>query len=117
VIRSQSATGPVVVDGTSSPATPGPFRAFDRTKGVILAAIAGLALSEAEEHDDEARHTVQAALTTQTMIGQAQVGGVMGLVGPYGGWWIRPSGGGYEDFAVGLGRSLRFALLVGFAGQ
>jgi ANTAR domain-containing protein len=45
---------------------------LDRAKGVVLAAMAGLALTAAEEHDDEARHTLQVALTTQTMIGQAQ---------------------------------------------
>jgi ANTAR domain/GAF domain len=51
---------------------PRAFGALDRAKGVVLAAMAGLALTAAEEHDDEARHNVQAALTTQTMIGQAQ---------------------------------------------
>jgi hypothetical protein len=48
------------------------FGALDRAKGVILAAIAGLALAAAEAHEDEARDTIQNALATREMIGQAQ---------------------------------------------
>jgi hypothetical protein len=51
---------------------PRAFGALDRAKGVILAAMAGLALSAAEAHDYEVRDTLQAALTTREMIGQAQ---------------------------------------------
>ncbi len=48
------------------------FGALDRAKGVILAAMAGLALSAAQAHEDEVRDTIQAALATREMIGQAQ---------------------------------------------
>ncbi len=51
---------------------PRAFGALDRAKGVILAAMAGLALSAAEAHENEVRDTIQAALTTREMIGQAQ---------------------------------------------
>jgi hypothetical protein len=51
---------------------PRAFGALDRAKAVILAAMAGLALSAAEAHDDEARNTLQSALSTREMIGQAQ---------------------------------------------
>ncbi len=51
---------------------PRAFGALDRAKGVILAAMAGLALSAAEAHAEEARDTIQAALATREMIGQAQ---------------------------------------------
>ncbi len=51
---------------------PQAFGALDRAKGVILAAMGGLALSAAEAHEDEARETIQAALATREMIGQAQ---------------------------------------------
>lgn len=51
---------------------PQAFGALDRAKAVILAAMAGLALSAAEAHEDEVRNTVQAALATREMIGQAQ---------------------------------------------
>jgi len=51
---------------------PRAFGVLDRAKGVILAAMAGLALTAAEAHDDEVRDTLQAALTTREMIGQAQ---------------------------------------------
>jgi hypothetical protein len=51
---------------------PQAFGVLDRAKGVILAAMAGLALTAAEAHDDEVRDTLQAALTTREMIGQAQ---------------------------------------------
>ena len=39
---------------------PRAFGALDRAKGVILAAMAGLALSAAEAHDNEVRDTIQA---------------------------------------------------------
>ncbi len=45
---------------------------MDRAKSVILAAMAGLALAEAEAHADEGRDTIQAALATREMIGQAE---------------------------------------------
>ena len=51
---------------------PQAFGALDRAKGVILAAMAGLALAAAEAHDDEVRNTLQGALATREMIGQAQ---------------------------------------------
>lgn len=51
---------------------PQAFGALDRAKAVILAAMAGLALSAAEAHQDEVRNTMQAALATREMIGQAQ---------------------------------------------
>jgi len=51
---------------------PQAFGALDRAKGVILASMAGLALSAAEAHQEEARDTIQAALATREMIGQAQ---------------------------------------------
>ena len=51
---------------------PQAFGALDRAKGVILAAMAGLALSAAEAHEDEDRDTIQAALATREMIGRAE---------------------------------------------
>jgi AmiR/NasT family two-component response regulator len=39
---------------------------------VILAAMAGLALSAAEAHEIDKRDTIEAALATREMIGQAQ---------------------------------------------
>jgi hypothetical protein len=51
---------------------PKAFGALDRAKAVILAAMAGLALSAAEAHEDEKRNTLQAAMDTREMIGQAQ---------------------------------------------
>jgi ANTAR domain len=51
---------------------PRSFGALDRAKGVILAAMGGLALSAAEAHEDEARETIQAALAIREMIGQAE---------------------------------------------
>jgi ANTAR domain/GAF domain len=51
---------------------PQAFGALDRAKAVILAAMAGLALSAAEAHQDQARNTIQAAMDTREMIGQAQ---------------------------------------------
>jgi GAF domain-containing protein len=51
---------------------PRAFGALDRAKGVILAAMAGLALSAAEAHQDEVRDSIQGALATREMIGQAQ---------------------------------------------
>jgi ANTAR domain-containing protein/GAF domain-containing protein len=51
---------------------PEAFGALDRAKGVILATMAGLAVSEAEAHDEEARGTIEGALATREMIGRAQ---------------------------------------------
>ncbi len=51
---------------------PQAFGALDRAKGVILAAMGGLALSAAEAHEDEARNTIEAALATREMIGRAE---------------------------------------------
>jgi hypothetical protein len=51
---------------------PRAFGALDRAKGVILAAMAGLALAAADAHEIEMRDTIQAALATREMIGQAQ---------------------------------------------
>ena len=51
---------------------PQAFGALDRAKGVILAAMAGLALSAAEAHEAETRDTIQAALATREMIGRAE---------------------------------------------
>ncbi len=51
---------------------PQAFGALDRAKGVILAAMAGLALSAAEAHEDEAKDTIQAALAIREMIGRAE---------------------------------------------
>ncbi len=50
------------------------FGVVDRAKGVILAALAGLALSSAEAHDAEERRVdnLQEALVTREVIGQAQ---------------------------------------------
>lgn len=50
------------------------FGVVDRAKGVILAALAGLALSSAEAHDaEERRHdNLQLALVSREVIGQAQ---------------------------------------------
>jgi hypothetical protein len=51
---------------------PRAFGALDRAKAVILGAMAGLALSASEAHEDEVRNTIQAAMATREMIGQAQ---------------------------------------------
>jgi ANTAR domain/GAF domain len=51
---------------------PRAFGALDRAKAVILAAIAGLAVAASEAHEDEVRNTIQAAMATREMIGQAQ---------------------------------------------
>jgi ANTAR domain/GAF domain len=51
---------------------PRAFGALDRAKGVILATMAGLALAAAEAHEDEVRDTIQGALATREMIGQAE---------------------------------------------
>ena len=51
---------------------PRAFGVLDRAKAVILAAMAGLALTAAEANDDEVRDTLKAALATREMIGQAQ---------------------------------------------
>lgn len=51
---------------------PRAFGVLDRAKGVILAAMAGLALTAAEAHDDDVRDSFEAVLSTREMIGQAQ---------------------------------------------
>src|SRR5580658_2642236 len=53
---------------------PGAFGVVDRAKAVILASLAGLALSAARSHEDEERLTenLNAALATREIIGQAQ---------------------------------------------
>ncbi len=53
---------------------PGAFGVVDRAKAVILASLAGLALSAARTHEDEERRTdnLNAALATREVIGQAQ---------------------------------------------
>lgn len=53
---------------------PQAFGAVDRAKALLLAAMAGLALSSAEAHDEAARRAdnLQAALVTREIIGQAQ---------------------------------------------
>jgi transcriptional regulator with GAF, ATPase, and Fis domain len=53
---------------------PGAFGVVDRAKAVILASLAGLALSTARTHEDEERRAenLQTALATREIIGQAQ---------------------------------------------
>jgi GAF domain-containing protein len=53
---------------------PAAFGAVDRAKGVILASLAGLALSAARSHEDEDRRSdnLHLALGTREVIGQAQ---------------------------------------------
>lgn len=53
---------------------PQAFGVIDRAKGLLLSALAGLALSSAAAHDDEERRldNLQAALATRAVIGQAQ---------------------------------------------
>ncbi|MCU1495270.1 MAG: hypothetical protein JWO62_3034 [Acidimicrobiaceae bacterium] len=53
---------------------PAAFGAVDRAKGVILASLAGLALTVARTHEDDERlaENLNAALTTRELIGQAQ---------------------------------------------
>jgi hypothetical protein len=51
---------------------PRAFGVLDRAKAVILAAMGGLALTAAEEFDDQSRLTIESALNTREMIGQAQ---------------------------------------------
>jgi hypothetical protein len=51
---------------------PRAFGALDRAKAVILAALGGLALSAAEAHDFESRQSIETALETREVIGQAQ---------------------------------------------
>jgi hypothetical protein len=53
---------------------PQAFGVVDRAKGLILAALADIALSSAVAHDDEQRRAdnLQAAMVTREMIGQAQ---------------------------------------------
>lgn len=53
---------------------PGAFGVVDRARGVLLAALASLAVSNAQTHEDEERRAanLQAALVTREVIGQAQ---------------------------------------------
>jgi GAF domain-containing protein len=53
---------------------PGAFGVVDRAKAVILASLAGLALSAARTHEHEERRAgnLNAALATREVIGQAQ---------------------------------------------
>jgi hypothetical protein len=53
---------------------PAAFGVVDRAKGVILASLAGLAVSAARSHEDEERRldNLHAALGTREIIGQAQ---------------------------------------------
>jgi len=53
---------------------PAAFGVVDRAKGVILASLAGLAITAARSHEDEERRVdnLHAALSTREMIGQAQ---------------------------------------------
>ncbi len=53
---------------------PNAFGAIDRGRGVLLAALAGLAFTSAHSHEEEERKAIQlqAALATREMIGQAQ---------------------------------------------
>jgi GAF domain-containing protein len=53
---------------------PGAFGVVDRAKAVILASLAGLALSTARSHEDEERRAenLHTALATREVIGQAQ---------------------------------------------
>ena len=53
---------------------PQAFGAVDRARGLLLAALGGLAASAARTHEDEARRAenLQAALVTRELIGQAQ---------------------------------------------
>ncbi len=50
------------------------FGAVDRARGLVLAGLAGLALSVAEAHDEELRRAenLRQALITRQLIGQAQ---------------------------------------------
>lgn len=53
---------------------PSAFGVVDRAKGVVLASLAGLAVSAAHSHEDEERRAanLNAALVTREVIGQAQ---------------------------------------------
>ena len=53
---------------------PGAFGVVDRARGVLLAALASLAVSSAQSHEDDERRAanLQAALVTREVIGQAQ---------------------------------------------
>jgi hypothetical protein len=53
---------------------PRAFGIMDRGRGLLLAALAGLAVSSAQRNEDETRRTanMQAALATRDVIGQAQ---------------------------------------------
>jgi GAF domain-containing protein len=53
---------------------PQAFGVIDRARGLLLAAVAGLALASARTHEDDERRSVnlQAALATRELVGQAQ---------------------------------------------
>jgi AmiR/NasT family two-component response regulator len=53
---------------------PDAFGVVDRARGVVLASLAGLAVSAAHTHEDEERRSdnLHAALTTREIVGQAQ---------------------------------------------
>jgi hypothetical protein len=53
---------------------PQAFGVIDRARGLLLAAVAGLALGSAQTHEDDERRSVnlQAALATRELVGQAQ---------------------------------------------
>jgi hypothetical protein len=53
---------------------PGAFGVVDRARGVLLAALASLAVSSAQSHEDDERRAanLHAALVTREVIGQAQ---------------------------------------------
>ena len=53
---------------------PGAFGVIDRARGVLLAALASLAVATAQSHEDDERRTanLEAALVTREIIGQAQ---------------------------------------------
>lgn len=53
---------------------PGAFGVIDRARGVLLAALASLAVSSAQSHEDDERQAndLRAALVTREVIGQAQ---------------------------------------------
>ncbi len=67
-----SGTGPGALNLYAS--FPAAFGAVDRAKGVVLAALAGLAFSTARSHEDEERRAenLMAALGSRELIGQAQ---------------------------------------------
>ncbi|MHB1717155.1 MAG: ANTAR domain-containing protein [Acidimicrobiales bacterium] len=53
---------------------PSAFGVIDRGRGILLASLAGIALTSARSHEDEERQTehLRAALETRELIGQAQ---------------------------------------------